>query len=248
MKTTENAILITGGSAGIGFEIAKLFSAQGNKVIITGRNQNLLDKALSQLTNASAIVGDITKKEDVGKLVATIKKDYPQLNMVINNAGHAALHNLLDDSDSFGIAEQEMLTNYLSIIRLNQHLLPVLQEKEEAAIINVSSVVAIVPGAAGTSTYSASKAALHSYTFSLRTTLTQANSKVKVFELMPPLVNTRFSSEIGGENGIPPLEVAQALLDGLNNNSYEIHVGQTQYIYDLYLKSPEEALNAMNQK
>lgn len=89
---------------------------------------------------------------------------------------------------------------------------------------------------------------MHSYTLSLRTVLEQTNSKVKVFELMPPLVNTRFSSEIGGENGIPPLEVAQALLDGFKNDNFEIHVGQTQYIYDLYLKSPKEALNVMNQE
>jgi len=247
MKTTENTVLITGGSAGIGLEIARLFSAQGNKVIITGRNQNLLDEALSQLPNATAIVGDISKSEDVENLVTIIKKDYPQLNVVVNNAGYAALHNLLDDSDSFGIAQQEMLTNYLSTIRLNQAFLPLLSEKEDAAIINVSSVAAIVPGATGTPTYSASKAALHSYTLSLRTRLSQTKSKVKVFELMPPLVNTRFSAEIGGENGMPPLEVAQALIDGLKNDNFEIHVGQTQYVYDLYLKSPEEALNVMNQ-
>ena len=247
MKTTKNTVLITGGSAGIGFEIAKLFSTQGNKVIITGRNQDQLDLALSQLSNASAIVGDISNKTDVENLVSTIRKEYPQVNVVINNAGNAILHDLLDDRDSFGIAEAEMLTNYLSVVRLNQQLLPLLMKREEAAIINVSSVLAIVPRSIATSTYSASKAALHSYTLSLRTALAQTDSTVKVFELMPPLVNTRFSTEIGGENGIPPLEVAQALLDGLKNDIFEIRVGQTQYIHDLYLKSPEEALTVMNQ-
>ncbi len=248
MKTTGNTVLITGGSAGIGFETAKLLSSIGNKVIITGRNPDQLNSALTQLTNASGIVGDISNKTDVENLVAIIRKDYSRLNIVINNAGNAVLHDLLDNNDDFGIAEQEMLTNYLSVIRLNQKLLPILMEEEEAAIINVSSILAIVPRYIATSTYSASKAALHSYTLSLRTALTQTNSNVKVFELMPPLVNTQFSAEIGGQNGIPALDVAQALLNGLKNDNYEIHVGQTQYIYDLYLKSPEEALKAMNQK
>ncbi|WP_321331340.1 SDR family NAD(P)-dependent oxidoreductase [uncultured Bacteroides sp.] len=246
MKTTENTVLITGGTSGIGFEIAKLLSTTGNQVIITGRNQHRLNSALSQLKNASGILGDISSKVDTENLVATIKKDFPELNVIINNAGKAVIHNLLEEEDNFGIAVNEMLTNYLSVIRLNQLLLPLLSEAKEAAIINVSSILAIVPRFIATSTYAASKAALHSYTLSLRTAL--INSNIKVFELMPPLVNTSFSSEIGGENGIPPSEVAYALLNGLKENIHEIHVGQTQYIYDLYLKSPEEALQAMNQK
>jgi uncharacterized oxidoreductase len=114
----------------------------------------------------------------------------------------------------------------------------------EAAIVNVSSIVAIVPGSL--STYSASKAALHSYTQSLRIALAKANSNVQVYELMPPLVDTEFSAPIGGKNGISAARVAAELLDGLKNDTYEIRVGNTQVIYDLYLKSPEDALMAMN--
>ena len=244
MKTTGNTVLITGGSAGIGFETAKIFSALGNKVIITGRNQEQLDVALSQLTNAAAIVGDISNDTDVENLVVTVKNHFPQLNILVNNAGKAVSHSLMDGMDGYKFAEEIMRTNYLSVIRLNQLLLPILAEKEEAAIVNVTSVVAIVPRSL--STYSASKAAVHSYTLSLRKELIHANKNVKVFELMPPLVNTKFSAEIGGEKGIPPSEVALALLKGLKEDHFEIHVGKTQYIYDLYLKSPEEAFNAMN--
>lgn len=244
MKTTKNTILITGGSAGIGFETAKLLSEQGNNVIIIGRDQNRLDDAKAKLNNVTAIKADVSKAEDVKELVATISRLYPELNVVINNAGRALLYNLADESqDAFANAEDEMLTNYLSIIRLNQQLLPLLKQQEEAAIVNVSSVVAYVPGIT-LPTYAASKAAVHSYTTSLRLSL--ENTSVKVFELFPPLVNTEFSKEIGGHNGIEPSQVADELLEGLKNDEFEIRVGDTAKIYDLFRSSPVDALNVMN--
>jgi uncharacterized oxidoreductase len=243
MKTTHNTILITGGSAGIGLEIARLFSANGNKVIITGRDRQRLDKALSQLKNATGINSDVSKKEEVDVLVATLTKDFPDLNIVINNAGRALAYDIANSNGAFEKAEEEMLTNYLSVIRLNEQLLPLLKKQKDAAIVNVSSVVALVPG--GLPTYSASKAALHSYTLSLRIALSRA-SKVKVFELMPPLVDTEFSAIINGKNGIPATKVAEDFMAALEKDIYEIRVGRTQTIYELYLKSPAEALKAMH--
>src|SRR5882757_1228734 len=190
MNTTNNTVLISGGTAGIGFEIAKLFSANGSKVIITGRDKDRLDKAVAQLKNTTGILSDVSNAADVDKLVTTIKQDFPELNIVINNAGRAQLYNLATAENIFDIAADEMLTNYLAVIRLNEKLLPILSAQKEAAIINVSSVVAFVPGSLAT--YSASKAALHSYTQSLRFALTD-QPNIKVFELMPPLVNTEFS-------------------------------------------------------
>ena len=243
MNITNNTILISGGTAGIGFETAKLFAAKGNKIIITGRDQQRLDSALAAIPGAIGILSDVSNKADAESLVARLKKDFSELNMVINNAGRAVAYDLLTASNILEKAQDEMLTNYLSIIRLNELLLPLLASQKTSAIVNVSSVVAIVP--ASLTTYSASKAALHSYTQSLRFAL--QHSSVKVFELMPPLVNTEFSKPIGGEKGIEPSLVAQHLAEGIENDNYEIHSGQTQYIYDLYLKSPEEAFNTMQQ-
>jgi uncharacterized oxidoreductase len=244
MKTINNTVLITGGSAGIGLEIAKLLSQQGNQVIIIGRDQKKLDEVQNQLNNVTAIKADVSKAEDVKVLVATIATSFPQLNMVINNAGRALLYNLADSTqDAFLNAEDEMLTNYLAIIRLNQQLLPLLKQQEESAIVNVSSVVAYVPGVT-LPTYAASKAALHSYTTSLRLSL--ANTNVKVFELMPPLVDTTFSAGIGGHNGIKPAVVADELLTALKNDEFEIRVGDTAKIYELFLSSPQAALDVMN--
>lgn len=245
MKTQNNTILITGGSAGIGFEMAKLFSKNGNKVIITGRNQERLTKAASELENVSTIVSDVTKAEDTEQLVALVKRDFPSLNIVINNAGLSYTYRLTDnEANAFEKAQEEMLTNYLSIVRLNEKLLPLLIQNENAAIVNVSSILAFSP-AFSVPSYANSKAALHSYTQILRFSLAQSTN-IKVFELMPPLVDTEFSSEIGGQNGIKPNIVAERLLEGLENDEYEIKVGFTSDFYQLYLSSPEKALVAMN--
>ena len=245
MNTTNNTVFISGGSAGIGLEIAKLFSAKGNKVIINGRNQERLDKALQQLPDASGIQCDITNEADTNTLVEKVKAEYPHLNVLINNAGAAHVYNLLTESvNAHEKAQDEMLTNYVSIIRLNEQLLPLLQKQKEAAIVNVSSIVGFVPGALAT--YSASKAALHSYTQSLRIALDKISSSVKVFELMPPLVDTEFSALIGGHNGIPPAEVAKQFFIAFEQNDFEIRVGQTEDMYRLFLSSPSEALKVMN--
>jgi uncharacterized oxidoreductase len=245
MKSSNNTILITGGSAGIGFALAQLFSSRGNRVIITGRNEKRLQAAAAQLPNTTAIAGDVSDPADVTRLVGILRRDHPDLNIVINNAGKAFFYDLTaEDADTAAKAGEEMVTNYLSVLRLNELLLPLLKQQSEAAIVNVSSIVAFVPGAR-LATYAASKAALHSYTLSLRHKL-MPSSGVKVFELMPPLVDTEFSAEIGGQNGIAPSVVAEALVEALEKDEYEIRVGQTEDIYRLYLSSPEQAFQAMN--
>ena len=244
MKTSQNTVLITGGSAGIGFEIAKLLSAKGNHVIITGRNKKRLEEAASQLRHVTAIVSDVSRSEDVEQLVDVLYNNFPRLNVVINNAGRALLYDITHDNvNAFEKASEEMVTNYLSIIRLNERLLPLLRRQTEAAIVNVSSIVAFVPGVL--TGYSASKAALHSYTTSLRMAL-EESSNIKVFELMPPLVDTEFSKEIGGSRGISPAQVAEEFFSAWQKDEYEIHVGQTADMYKLFRSSPTEALKAMN--
>lgn len=245
MKVTRNTMLITGGSAGIGLEIAKLFSAKGNKVIITGRNKERLENALQQIPNSIGIQSDVSNESETNALVEKLKAEHPDLNVVINNAGAAQVYNLTSENvNAAEKAQEEIQTNYISIIRLNEKLLPLLKTQKEAAIVNVSSIVAYVPS--GLATYSASKAALHSYTQSLRIALDHISSSVKVFELLPPLVNTEFSAPIGGQNGMPASEVAESLLNGFDNDEFEIRVGQTEDVYRLFLSNPAEALKLLN--
>ncbi|MDR3680180.1 MAG: SDR family NAD(P)-dependent oxidoreductase [Flavipsychrobacter sp.] len=242
MNTTNNTILIIGSSAGIGLSMAKQLSASGNHVIMTGRNEANLLKAAAPLKNVTAIVCDVTSEADVDQLISRVEKEFPNLNVIINNAGHAVVYSLASGADTYQNAKDEMETNFFSIARINDKILPLLSKQKEAAIVNVSSVVALVPG--NLPTYSASKAALHSYTLSLRHTL--ADTNIKVFELMPPLVNTEFSAPIGGANGISPDEVAEHFIKGFAEDTYEIHSGKTAFIYDLFRKSPEEAFAALN--
>ncbi|MBB5634453.1 putative oxidoreductase [Pedobacter cryoconitis] len=244
MKLTNNTILISGGTAGIGFEIAKLLTEKGNHVIITGRDQKRLDEAVAKLDNVTGILFDTTKEADTDLLVSRISADFPELNIVINNAGLAYTYDVTAGGRTWEKAGNEMETNYISLIRLTEKLLPQLLKQKAAALVNVSSIVAIAPGLS-VLTYSASKAAVHAYSQGLRIAL--KDTSVKVFELMPPLVNTEFSKEIGGaERGIPPLQVANEFVDALAQDTYEIHVGVTAQIFELARTSPTAALNALN--
>ncbi len=215
-------------------------------MIITGRREDRLKLAAEKLDNISTIAADINNADDVNKIVEKVKAEFGGLDILINNAGHAHTYKLSDeDANSAVKAAEEMQTNYLSAINLSEKFLPLLKAAKEGAIVNVTSIVAFVPGL-NIPTYSASKAALHSYSQILRYTLAK-DTNVKVFELMPPLVNTDFSSSIGGENGIPPQQVANDLIEGFEKDVYEIHVGNTAGIYQLFLSSPQEALNILNQ-
>jgi len=246
MNISNKTVLITGGGSGIGFQIAKLLTEKGNKVIITGRSEARLKDAAAKLNNVDIFAGDITKEEDVNKLVNHITANYEGLDVLINNAGQASVYQLLPGASSYENANAEILTNYLAVIRLTDHLLPVLEKQKEAAIVNVTSVLAIAPSY-DVPTYSASKAALHSYTQALRFSLAKTTA-IKVFELMPPLVDTDFSQDIGGSNGIPPQQVAEELLQAFESDTEEIHVGFTAQFYDAYLKSPEEAFLMLNSR
>ena len=244
MNITNKTVLVTGGGSGIGFEIAGALSEKGNNVIITGRNEERLKEAASRLKNVSFIATDITSGSSVDTLVAHVKNVFGKIDVLINNAGAAYAYQLATEADTFTKAKTEFETNFFSILRLTDQFLPLLKEQDEAAIINVSSVLAFVPSSA-ISTYSASKAALHSYTQSLRYAL--QNTGVKVFELMQPLVNTAFSKDIGGEKGIHPKQVADELVAALENDIYEVRVGNTEQVYRLSLASPADAFKAVNQ-
>jgi uncharacterized oxidoreductase len=240
MKTTNNTVFISGGSAGIGLEIAKSFSEKGNKVIINGRNQDRLDKALEQLENAIAIQGDLSIESERIRIANELIQNHPDLNIVINNAGEAYYYNLADNKNSYELAKKEINTNYLTVIHFTELLLSTLLQKQDAAVINITSIGALVPYAP-IPTYAASKAALRSYTQSLRNVL--ADKSVKIFEVLPPLVNTSFSAEIGGENGIPPKEVADELLIALEKNQFDVPVGQTKVVLGVF----QEALSKLSQ-
>lgn len=230
MKTTGNTVFISGGSAGIGLAIAKKLTAAGNKVIINGRNEVRLQDALKQLDNAQAIQGDLSLEADRIRIAAQLKENHPELNVIINNAGTAFGYLLNETTNAHEKAAIEMNTNYFSIIHFTELLLPQLLKQTEAAVVNVSSIV-VFGSHKFLPTYGASKAALHSYTLALRTTY-EAEKNVQIYEVYPPLVNTEFSAEIGGANGIAPSEVADELLLALEKNQFDVPVGDSKQFFN----------------
>jgi len=243
MNISNQTVLITGGGSGIGLAIAHSLLEAGNRIVLVGRNEAKLRKAAELVPGVATIVADITNADDVARLVQRVQAEFPDLSVLVNNAGQASAYQLVAGANAFEKASAEMNTNYLAPIRLTEMLLPVLSQQPTAAIINVTSIVAYVPSA-GAPTYSASKAAVHAYTQALRHTLKPTN--IRVVELLPPLVNTEFSAEIGGANGIPPQQVAEELLAGLANGDDEIKVGQTAQLYELERASRADAFALMN--
>lgn len=246
MNMTNQTVLITGGGSGIGFETARLLSEKGNNIIIVGRTAGKLGAAAARLQNTTAITCDINDEEDVNSLVREIGTNYPSLSVLINNAGKAFAYTHAAGVNAADKAREEMETNYFSLIRLTEKLLPILQKQPAAAIVNVTSIVAFSPVTIIPS-YSDSKAAVHSYTLSLRHALAQ-DTNIKVFELMPSAVNTEFSKEIGGEKtGMPAGDVAQALVEGLATDNFEIYAGLTKGFKDYFFPQAADAFLTINQ-
>jgi uncharacterized oxidoreductase len=229
MKTTGNTVFISGGSAGIGLAIAKKLSVAGNKIIINGRNEERLQNALKHLDNAIAIQGDLSLEADRIRISTELKQNYPEVNIIINNAGAAFGYLLNETLNAHEKALIEMNTNYFSVIHFTELLLPHLVQKTEAAVVNVSSI-AVFRSHKFLPTYGATKAALHSYTTALRDTY-EEQKNVQIYEVYPPLVNTEFSAEIGGANGIPPEEVAEELFLALEKDQFEVPVGDSKHFF-----------------
>jgi len=185
MQINGNTILITGGGSGIGRALAEAFHAFGNQVIIAGRRQQVLEETITANPGMKSAVFDIENADAIRSFAAQLVKDYPSLNAVIHNAGIMRP----EDLKSGGVADAESIitTNLLGPIRLTAALLPQLLAKPRASIMTVSSGLAFVPMAM-TPSYCATKAAIHSYTQSLRYQL--KGSGVQVVELIPPYVQT----------------------------------------------------------
>ena len=192
MKTTGNTILITGGGSGIGRGLAESFHKLGNQVIVSGRTQRTLDAVVAANPGMRALTVDMADAGSVREFAARLASEFPDLNVLVNNAGVARMENLRDQPADLADAEAMVATNVLGPIRLTAALLPGLLRQKHAAVMNVSSGLAMVPLAA-MATYSATKAALHSYSESLRHQL--RDTAVAVLELIPPYVQTTLGGE-----------------------------------------------------
>jgi uncharacterized oxidoreductase len=186
MNTIGNTILITGGGSGIGRGLAEALHTLGNKVIIAGRRKQLLDETVAANPGMASATLNIEDAASIRAFAEKLTADFPALNVVIHNAGIMRPESLTQSSDTAD-AEAMIATNLLGPIRLTAALLPHLQKQPHATIMTVSSGLAFIPMAI-TPSYNATKAAIHSWTQSLRYQLKSTN--IEVIELVPPYVQT----------------------------------------------------------
>jgi Short-chain dehydrogenase involved in D-alanine esterification of lipoteichoic acid and wall teichoic acid (D-alanine transfer protein) len=245
MKIQGKTILITGGASGIGLEAAKQFLENGAKVIITGRNQDKLDAVKKKMPEITVIKSDVSKADDAQLLFEKVS-DMGGIDILYNNAGVGVppVNLGIANEQHFENAAYEMDVNYLGIIRLNNLFLEMLQSRKESAIINTTSILRYVPSLIE-ATYSASKAALGFYTKSLREHLTIINSHIKIFELLPPLVDTDMTAA-RADKKITPKVLVKRLILGLQKDQYTIRVGDTRLIYFINRFFPKLAFRLVN--
>jgi len=225
VKLSQRTILITGGTSGIGFALAAHLLKRNNTVLITGRTEERLAAARQALPGVHTFVCDQSDPEAITRLSADVASAFPALDMLINNAGIGLKRNLNDTGGALDDLAREITTNLTGPIQMVQAFLPQLKRQDAATIVNVTSGLAFVPLPMNP-VYCATKAAMHSYTQSLRVQLKL--SSVKVVELAPPAVATDFNKgqedmNIGHRMNVDKL--ARAAIQGLEQGREEILAG-----------------------
>jgi uncharacterized oxidoreductase len=220
MNLTNNTIFITGGTSGIGRALAEALHKKGNKVIIAGRRQALLEQVTAANPGMEAVTLDVGDAADIARVTADLVRRFPDLNVLINNAG------IMQIDDASGAIDEQLLidtltTNVSGPIRVTSGLIEHLKTKPDAVVMNVSSVLAFVPLAV-TAVYSATKAAMHSYSMSQRFML--RNTSVRVLEIAPPWVQTDLLGSNDEPRAMPLAEFIEETMTVLATDADEILV------------------------
>lgn len=244
MKLQNNTILITGGTGGFGFEFASRLLALGNTVIITGRNMQKLQEVKKQLPAVHIVQSDVSKAEDISSLYEKITSQFPQLNILINNAGEMRKISLHHQHELTDIT-REIEINLMGPIRMVQQFLPHLKKQAQAIILNVSSGIALMPFPISP-IYSASKAGLRSYTQALRVQLKKTN--IKVIELVAPGSTTALNDKFVNEDGfnpkalMAPEKIVAAAIKGMQQDKDEVYPGLAKIMRIVSRVAPKLAL------
>ena len=238
MKLTGRTILITGGSAGIGLAFALEFMARKNEVIVTGRRAALLDEVKAKHPKLHTIQSDAADCAQIAALAARVKSEFPRLDVLVNNAGLMQYRNLaLPGADLAGLMT-EMNVNFGGVVRTTSAFIDIITANQ-GTVINVSSALAFVPLPCAP-IYGATKAAIHSYTQSLRFQLEAAG--VSVIEIMPPLVETEMTATLPAGDGVTKIstsELVKLSFASLAAGRLEIRPGQANTLSLMRRLAPE---------
>lgn len=241
MQTNKNVILITGGTSGIGLELVRQFYDLENKIIVTSSNQDNLDKLKIKFPNISILSCDLGESLSVRKLIDKCLSEHRDLNVIINNAGIQNNFTWTDEKDGYYKIENETRINFISPMQIIYGLLPLLTNKQNSAIVNVSSGLAFAPKKSAP-IYCATKAAIHNGTKALRYQL--ENTTVKVFEIIPPLVETAMT-EGRGKGKISPKQLVDEFISNFNQDKFESNIGKTRILRFIQRISPKIADNIL---
>ena len=247
MNVNGNTILITGGATGIGFAFAEALVKASNTVIICGRREKRLNEAKEKMPALYTWKCDVTQEADREALFDWISTEFKSLNMLVNNAGIQKMVDFTTGAEGLFSKGDEIATNLTAPIHMAALFAPFLMRQKASAIVNVSSGLGFVPIAA-MPVYCATKAAMHSFSVSLRYQLRE--TPVKVFELIPPAVETELGRSEGdaeaGYLGMQPAVLAQEILESLAKNKYEIPVGEAKGLVESSCRDFQKAFDDMN--
>lgn len=230
MQIAGKTMLITGGTDGIGRQLALQLQAQGATVLITGRDPERLMRARAE--GAEAIAADLTGPDGIAAVVTALAGR--SIDVLINNAGMGTAHDFREGPPDVAGDEQSLWLNLHAPIRLIVALMPMLRSRPEAMIVNVTSGLAIAPNAASP-VYCATKAALRSYTQSLRAQL--SGTSIHVLEALPPVVDTAMTRERGGSK-LAPDECARQIIAAMRRNANEANVGMVRILNAVHQVAP----------
>jgi uncharacterized oxidoreductase len=250
MEISKNTILITGGATGIGFELAKQFIAKDNTVIVCGRRENKLKEAKNLLPSLITKQCDISDIDQRRELFNFCVQQYPNINVIINNAGIQREIDFRKGEKDYLNGDNETAINLEATFHLTALFTPHFMKQKESAIVNVSSGLGIVPLVI-VPIYSATKSALHSFSISLRKQLEATT--VKVFEILPPIVDTELDNGARDkrgqtDKGISAEKVATESLNAISKNIYEIPIGIVKVLRIGSRINPKLFLKIINKK
>ena len=249
MELSNNTILITGGASGLGLEFAKRLVALGNTVLITGRNAEKLAQAKAAIPQLHTFQSDVSDPEAIAALCKDVTAQFPALNMLINNAGEMRIISLHDTTTQLQDITREIDINLNGPIRMVQQFLPHLKTKSNAAILNVTSGIAVVPFPLSP-IYGATKAGLRSYTKSLRVQL--QHTSIKVFELVAPAAKTPLNDKFKNEEGfdpkmlMDPTKLIDTAIKGIQKDKPEIYPGMAKLLNLMSRLAPAIILKQMS--
>jgi uncharacterized oxidoreductase len=239
MKLSQNKIIITGASEGIGKALTMKFLSLDNHIIAVGRNEGKLQELAQVDSKIVPFACDLSKTNELNKLVLFIEQKHSDVNMLINNAGIQYNYDFGDEINILSKIDHEIATNLIAPIKLIAMLIPLLESNPNAAIVNVSSGLGLVPKKQAP-VYCGTKAGLHIFTKSLR----YQSEKVKVFEVIPPLVDTAMTQG-RGRGKISPETLVDEFIESFKNYQFEINIGKVKLLRFINRIAPSVAERIM---